>query len=151
MLPLLRRTAARAASARFAGTRLAALAALAALALLACGDAPDPLAPVRLTDPPAAFVAAPALLDVLADAESRVAPALDGALRAELVPALAELRSAVAAGQTRRSDAALGAVRALLADHARAAEDGDGADVAALGVVTDLVAAAIRPRPEDTP
>jgi hypothetical protein len=149
MLPPIRRAAARAARARFAGTRLTTL------ALLACGDAP-PLAPDRLTDPPAALapaLSAPgaALLDVLADAESRLAPALDPALRASLAPSLAELRAALSAGEARRSDAALGAVRALLDRHAPAPDDGDAADAAALGVVADLVAAAIRPRVEGAP
>jgi hypothetical protein len=151
VLPPVRRAAARA---RLAGTRLTGTR-LATLALLACGDAP-PLAPARLTGPPASPASAPlaptpALLDVLADAESRLAPALDPALRASLAPALAELRAAVIAGQARRSDAALRPVRALLAGHAPAHGDGDAADAAALGVVVDLVAAAIRPRAEDAP
>ena len=121
-------------------------AALSATLLAACDGARDPLAALPPDDPVAAFVAPPALLDALGDAESRLAAAVAAPSGDPLAPALGELRAAVAAGQARRADAALRAVRARLATHAPAAAD--AADLAALALTTDLVAATLQ-RPEE--
>lgn len=115
---------------------------LATLALSACeGDRAT--APVAPSDPVHAMAIAPALLDALGDARERVLPTVDADIQTSLGVALAELQSALDAGQLERSRRAIAAVRALLATHTDT-PDGDSADLASIGVLLSVAEEAVR-------
>ena len=115
---------------------------LGTLALSAC-DGDRTTAPVALSDPVHAIIVPPALLDALGDARERVLPTVDADIQTPLGIALAELQSALDAGQLARSQRAIAAVRALLAAHTDT-PDGDSADLASIGVLLSVADEAVR-------
>ena len=121
--------------------RSLALSVGAATAVAACGDAAPATAPDVPDVSAATSVAmtAPSLRDAVADARARLAPTLDGAVRAPMRDALGALADALADGDAPGARRALAAARALLAAHGDAA-DGDAADLAAVRLLLDAAA-----------
>lgn len=139
------------------------LAAAALLALAACADATGPSdTPESLVLPAVALAAAPfppELLIAVADADTRMLPALDADTRAPMHAALTALRAALDAGDVTGGQRAVAIVRALVsghqsehasrnaisvsAGHPSQLQGTDGADLAAFALLADAVDAAL--------